>query len=247
MSTSVSENSISKLCKIVTDEVGELSKWSQNYLNLHLNRYEYDLQTLQKYYSDGQVLEIGSAPYQLTYLIKEAGYPIIGIDIDPDRQADFIRSAGLDIRKNDIDSEELPFEDNSFKYILFNEVFEHLRINPIQTLNEIRRVLHPDGVLVLSTPNLYSLQNVIKMFSGKGFDSPFQEFNKLQTIGHMGHVREYSLSQMKEFVENTGYKIVEVDLVSHRPIKGIFAPLNLITKAFPFFNKYQVLILKKDE
>tara|TARA_B100001093_G_C26669679_1_gene945631 strand:- start:327 stop:1067 length:741 start_codon:yes stop_codon:yes gene_type:complete len=236
---------ISRLEQLVANDISEMSDWSSNYLSLHKNRYKFDLGVLRENYIEGRILEIGSAPYQLTYLIQELGFPIEGIDIAPERHESFLSSCNLDIKKCDIENEALPFEDNSFHYILFNEVFEHLRINPIQTLREINRVLHPEGVMIMSTPNLYSLYNIVKMFTGKGFDNPYQEFLKLETIGHMGHVREYSVKQLEDFINNTGFKSIKVEMVTHRPIKGFLKPLNILFKIFPGVNKYQLHVCKK--
>src|ERR1022692_3988678 len=46
----------------------------------------------------------------------------------------------------------LPFRDATFEVASSNMVFEHLE-NPCQVLEEVRRVLMPDGTLVLHTPS----------------------------------------------------------------------------------------------
>ncbi len=239
------ESIYADLDKLILKHSNELGNWSKNYLNLHKKRYFHDIETLKKHYTDGEILEIGAAPYQLTYLLKQLNFPITGIDIAPERHQNFLNDVSLNIKKCNIENDRLPFKNNYFKFILFNEVFEHLRINPIKTLREINRVLHPNGTLMLSTPNLYSIYNIFKMLRGKGFDNPYNEFLKLETIGHMGHVREYSISQMVEFLEKTGFKGVEVYRVSHREKKGIKRIIPFILWLLPFFHKYQVHLAKK--
>jgi 2-polyprenyl-3-methyl-5-hydroxy-6-metoxy-1,4-benzoquinol methylase len=49
---------------------------------------------------------------------------------------------------------DLPFSDGEFDCVTFQEVIEHLE-GAAQALKEINRVLHPDGTLLLSTPNAY--------------------------------------------------------------------------------------------
>lgn len=229
----------------IQNDTSELSAWSQNYFRFHHERYEYDLKAINQYYSEGKMLEIGSAPYHLTSILKKKGLPVTGVDIDPERQASFIEANDLNIVKCNIEQEKLPFEDDSFHYIIFNEIFEHLRINPIQTLREVNRVLHPDGTMILSTPNLYSVRNVVHLLMGRGFDNPYEQFRKLETIGHMGHVREYSVKQVKDFLENTGFKVHKVDRISHLPLKGMWRPFNLIRKVLRVFHTYQVHICHK--
>lgn len=50
-------------------------------------------------------------------------------------------------------SEYLPFADNSFDVVVCSEVLEHVR-NPVRALSEMRRVVKPTGVVILSTPSI---------------------------------------------------------------------------------------------
>lgn len=47
---------------------------------------------------------------------------------------------------------EMPFEDNSFDFVVSSEVIEHVP-DPLKAIDEIHRVLKPGGKVVLSTPN----------------------------------------------------------------------------------------------
>lgn len=49
--------------------------------------------------------------------------------------------------------EYLPFANESFDLVTCSEVIEHIQ-NPRRALSEMRRVLKPDGVLLLSTPSM---------------------------------------------------------------------------------------------
>lgn len=62
---------------------------------------------------------------------------------------------GLDAR--------FPIEGEVFDTVICSEVIEHLTFDPNRgLLNEIWRVLKSDGVLVLSTPNLTSLDGILR-------------------------------------------------------------------------------------
>jgi len=222
-----------------------LYNWNHNYLKNNKKRYQFDLELIKSHYVSGEILEIGSAPFHLTYLLKNKKYPIIGVDIAPERFKHFINDHSLRVIKCDIENESLPFDNNEFGFVLFNEIFEHLRINPIATLKEINRILKPSGKLILSTPNLYSINNNINFLLGKGFDDPYKEFMKLYNLGHMGHTRLYSVKQMKTFLENTGFKSDKVLYKSYNMLKGLWFPFNFVKKIFPQFRTYQIHICKK--
>ena len=53
-------------------------------------------------------------------------------------------------------AQELPFADASFGVIIIKHIVEHLP-DPARALNEISRILEPNGSLILATPNLDSL------------------------------------------------------------------------------------------
>lgn len=224
-----------------------LYDWNYNYLVYNKKRYDFELKKIKRYYHEDRILEIGAAPYHLTYILKQYGYPVTAVDIEPNRFWDFIEEQGLNVIKCNIEASSLPFDRGEFGFVLFNEVFEHLRFDPIATLMEINRVLKPGGILMLSTPNLYSIRNVINYLLGKGFDNPYEEFKKLHTIGHMGHVREYSVRQIKTFLLNTGFENIEAIYKSYVPLKGMWTPFNLVRKIIPQFAAYQVHFCKKVE
>ena len=225
----------------------ELREWNISYFYGAKNRYISDLKIIESYYKDGKILEAGSVPCHLTYCLKKMGYPVIGIDIDPKRSEQFIEKHNLEIKKCDIEKDKLPFKNNTFDFIIFNEIFEHLRIDPISTMREINRILKVGGILMLATPNLYSLPKIIMFNLGRGFNNPYFEFEKLHKLGHMGHIREYSTKEVKQFLKNTGFQIIDVKYKSYNKInrRSIGPIINLIFKIIPRLNMFQIVISKK--
>lgn len=55
---------------------------------------------------------------------------------------------------------KLSFKDNSFNLIILQDVIEHLPDSKL-LINEIIRVLKPDGLVYISTPNKYSIFNFV--------------------------------------------------------------------------------------
>ncbi len=227
-------------CELLPDE---LRLWSRRYLKNHQQRYESDLRLIRRFYQGGPVLEIGAAPCQLTVVLQNLGYPLQAVDLNPDRFLPIIRKYALPVIKCDIEREPLPFESARFSFILLNEIFEHLRIDPIATLAEVHRVLRPGGSLVLSTPNLYSLKSIASFLRGRGFDDPYQEFQKLHSLGHMGHVRVYTAHQIERFLAAAGFRSIEVRYRFHKSRRRVLGPaMNLANQIFPKCRPYQVHI-----
>jgi 2-polyprenyl-3-methyl-5-hydroxy-6-metoxy-1,4-benzoquinol methylase len=131
----------------------QMAEWFQDYVQSQKNRIAFDLKVVDEQCEKGAaIIEFGAVPLLLTASLARLGYSVTGIDIAPDRFSDSIRNIGLKVIKCDIETEALPFHDSQFDVALFNELFEHLRINPIFTMREVNRVLKPGGLLFLSTP-----------------------------------------------------------------------------------------------
>lgn len=225
----------------------KLKEWQINYFIEHKNRYLKDLALIEKIYKNGTIAEIGSLPCQLTFCLKELGYPIVGIDISPERAKSFIEDSKLETKKCDIEKEPLPFKNDTINLIIFNETFEHLRINPMYTLKELQRILSPQGRMILTTPNLYSLKNIIYFNLGKSFNDAYEEFNKLDSVGHMGHIREYTFHEMKKFLESAGFKIESHSYEIYQPSRKM-----IVGKMIDFMHKlmrkkrpFHVFVVKK--
>lgn len=191
------------------EKSNEFSKWNLNYLEIQKDRYLSDIEYLKSLTKVKDVLEIGGAPFHMTKLLKDSFDNVTSLDLDPSRFQEFIHYFDLDVRKCDLELDSLPVENKSYDLIVFCEVFEHLRINPIETLSKISSKLKPDGVLYLTTPNFYRIGNITNLIRGRGFVNAFQEFNKLNTLGHMGHVREYTKGEILDFLTNEKLSLVD--------------------------------------
>jgi SAM-dependent methyltransferase len=92
----------------------------------------------------GKVLDVGcgSKPYRELFSATE----YIGLDVE---------QSGHDHRHEDVDvfydGKAFPFADGAFDSVVCFQVFEHV-FNPSQFLDEMARVLRPDGMLLLTVP-----------------------------------------------------------------------------------------------
>ena len=87
---------------------------------------------------DGKILDVGSGLYSETYLPK--GHEIYRVDWLP--QVNKIENSYV------CNAESMPFEDNAFGIVLSKQVYGYL-INPEKCLDEMVRILKPDGLLVI--------------------------------------------------------------------------------------------------
>jgi SAM-dependent methyltransferase len=208
------KNMRSRFSMIVDEVEAELRglDHSSPYFTLLRPNFVDDLMRIRRLHRGGAMLEIGGYPFYFSMCLQRLGVEPTTVDLAPQRAQDLIRKYSLRVLACDIERESLPFEDHSVGTIALCATFEHLRIDPLFALEEMRRVLQPDGLLYLTTPNLYRLGNVVSFALGRGlaFD-PIREYGKLRTVGHMGHVREYTASEIRRFLVGAGFASVEVE------------------------------------
>jgi SAM-dependent methyltransferase len=199
----------------LTPESEALLKWHTAYVANHRMRIAHDLDIIVREIPvTNAILECGSIPLFLTAALTKHGYKVTGCDIAPERYSSSIDSTGLNVVKCNIETEKLPFENDSFDAAIFNELFEHLRIDPIHTLTELLRVIRPNGILTLSTPNLKSLGGIRNfLFKDRAYSCSadiYAEYKKLADVGHMGHVREYTPTEVVEFLQRIGFEVTAI-------------------------------------
>ena len=93
-----------------------------------------------------------------------------------------------------IDNNPLPFDNNSFEYILCNDVLEHVNLEKV--LKELHRVLVDEGVIEIRVPHFTSSNNYIdpthkRMFSFRTF-----EFFVNDTLHNRGYYFDFHFQKV---------------------------------------------------
>ena len=116
----------------------------------HTHRYEY----ICKIVKDKVVLDIASGEGYGSAIIAEVAASVTGIDIDPEAiQHASLKYSGIDNLHFECGSvTEIPLSAHSVDVIVSFETIEHIAEHD-EMLNEFRRVLKNDGILIISTPD----------------------------------------------------------------------------------------------
>lgn len=107
------------------------------------------------------------------------------------------KGRGLDITKGDDLEKPFKVKSNSINLVIALEVIEHL-FDTDHFLTEICRVLKPGGFLILSTPNLASLLNRLRLLFGR-----YPKYLEYSRAG-AGHIHLYTPGVLTSQINASG-------------------------------------------
>lgn len=147
----------------------------------------------------GRLLDVAAGSGIAAATLQETGWEVSALDISEELVSQ-VRDRGIDARVHDLSAGRLPFDDQAFGAVFAGEIIEHL-VDTSRFLDEIRRVLRPGGVLVLTTPNLASLENRLRLLFGRY--PIWVEF----ALSDQGHVRAYTLPTLRSHLTSCGFAV----------------------------------------
>lgn len=142
------------------------------------------------------ILECGIAKGGLTDVFSKEEANCFGIDINP-RQISGVKVIQADL------NEGFPEFDIKFDVIFAGEVMEHL-FDDVKFIRNCWNFLKPNGLLIITVPNLAFSANRLLMFFGK---MPLFAFAPY-------HYHIYNKKIVKELITQQGFEILEI-ILSH--------------------------------
>lgn len=188
-----------------------------HYHTVHAARYAITLACIEDI-SDRRsmrALELAANPYGMTPFLADrmfSSLAMAGFSESIESHTISFRIAGnsLDLPEHRFNAEKegWPFEKGSFDIVVACEIVEHLAMDPMALFSEANRVLSPNGLLLVSTPNAASLQNFIKLakFQSAGLAPHFRRPATLARL-YERHNREYSTETLGELFRAAGFAV----------------------------------------
>ena len=173
-----------KLSHDVTLE-GALTNLKENYPNI-----------------SGSHLDIGSGTGNLIRRIRQQ-YDLTSSACD--YTDEFMELDDVNVDIVDLNDGLLPYPDNSFDLVTFTEVAEHLE-NYHAIVHEIHRVLKPNGVIIITTPNILNMKSRMR-FLTNGFWSMFGPLHVGETAIEStgGHITPIAYPYLAHALMSSGF------------------------------------------
>lgn len=189
--------------------------------------------------SGSLVLDIGCATgFMGKYLIENKSCKVYGVEVDK-VQAEIAEKNLSGVLTGSVEETESIKKINKmtknkkFDVILATSLIEHLT-DPDQFLKVMRNLLKPQGIIIISTPNIAHFSTRTSLLRGK-FD--YTEYGILDRT----HLHFYTINTFKKIFKENGYRILEF-LID--PVGGGYPKISKILSKFSQgLFAYQMLIV----
>lgn len=216
--------------------------------NANIKEFKRGLSLIERYKDGGKLLDIGCAIGVFLSLARKRGWKTYGVDISQ-YAASFAREVlGLKVFAGELG--EVKFPGKCFDVITLWDVLEHLPDSSIQ-LQEIRRVLKDDGILLMNTPNESALLRLLawRIFrlSGRKISYPIRK------LYHQFHLSYFTPQTLQYLLEKNGFELILLEQRCIPVIKARGRPLErLIVKVISWaeqlcHKEYELLVIAKKQ
>jgi len=156
-------------------------------------------------------LDVGQAPITTMYsqVIADIELHTANLNMGPSAASEMAKYGSANHYFIDLEAE--PISDrypelvaNPFHIIVYCEVAEHVRASPEEQIQDLLKILAPDGALIVSTPNAMSFERLQKFSLGRKWDSIYSRKNRHMHDDHHIHVREFTVLEMLDAVRAAG-------------------------------------------
>jgi SAM-dependent methyltransferase len=178
---------------------------------------------------NGSVLDVGSGGRRYDSLLKEKPEAI-----------DTKTNKAIDIKFGDVNN--LAYSENSFDNILCIEVLEYVK-TPLKAINEILRVLKPQGTLILSVPFMYKTHEDFLRFTSDYLKELFISFSSLEVL-EIGNFYTIILDVLRGKIAKLKFKPLKWLLYLPYIILVLFIPLSKLSKDKVYASGYFVIAKK---
>jgi hypothetical protein len=179
-------------------------EYPQDHLVFHKRRFAESLNACSYFcrrHERPRVLDIGNTQNLAWYKAFLPGIELVAADRPGGPEyGDADHCIRLDLNAADFDplNGKAPYD-----LIVFTEVLEHLSVSPLVLLHHLIAMLAVDGVLYLTTPNFFRLENLAKI---RRRQNPLPIYPEDNSDRHH-HTREYAMAELLAIITEAGGRI----------------------------------------
>lgn len=150
--------------------------------------------------SYGKLLDIGCSTGKLIFHMQKLGYTVAGCDVNTEA-VEIAVNNGLEAQIGTV--EMINYASESFDIIHMGDVLEHVP-SPTQVLRAAHRLLKPNGVIVILTPNAKSSFSIATLSLSRITGFPWTHSEAPY------HLFEFTQKSIQELLKNTGFSPAKI-------------------------------------
>ena len=154
------------------------------------------LNFLQKINLGKKILDVGCSNGEFLYHAKKSGFESFGVELNK-RTADIAVSNGIRVFNGLL--QNAGFENNFFDVIFLGDIIEHV-LSPRDFIKECNRLIHKNGIIIISTPNLDCLWSRFTLMLFKIFGIPWS------SVTPPYHTFQFSENNLDILMSEQGFK-----------------------------------------
>lgn len=228
---------------IAKNSPAELNR-PKDYLYIHSLRF-YETYKLCRSIvsSDSSILSVGAGRAFVEFVLaRELGLNVSVFDFEEAlvRNTDQYAEHGFKTTAGNFLNDMSRLGGEEFDLILFAEIVEHIPMVPEKQFEILARHLKPNGYLVVSTPNIASFNNIIKLIKGRHIMASAERlFSPVCAENEAVHRREYLMEEICTAMRDVGLHATRKDYIFlHYPRLAfqsffLFGVLNLFKRGRP--------------
>lgn len=150
-----------------------------------------------------RIYDVGCGDGRLSRLLLDRGHVVAGLDANSEAVREAKR-AGLAAEVGDAEG-KWPVRTSSQDVVMLLDILEHT-VEPADVLQEAKRVLKPDGSLVLTYLNHFDLRNRLAMLLGRGIVHWDHARYDLKPWSYT-HYRYLKYYELRELLASVGFRV----------------------------------------
>ena len=167
-----------------------------------------------------RILDVGAGHGHFCKLAQDLGHHVEACDFDPD----LFQLPDVPFHKAEF-NQSIPLPDNTYDFAVSIEVLEHLE-NHAAFFREVVRVTKPGGLIILTTPNVLSIQSRLHYFLYGYTDCAPLPLDPTRDDYYMQHIGPISVPEIMFHLERNNAQLV--DLTTNRIRRGSVVPYALL-------------------
>lgn len=174
------------------DDVTSITKDSQ-FESKRRDNYGYLYETIGRV-KKGSILDIGAGTGMFLSYFKDLGWEVSGVEFSGDACSYAKRVFNIPLKVGDFLDFKFPKE--KYDIVTLNNSLEHL-YDPKRTLEEIKKIMKKDGVLLITVPNIKSLG--ARIFGPKWY-----------ALSPPRHLYHFSPTTINSMMSGAGFDVVRI-------------------------------------